>query len=263
MAPALVYTRQTRSAKDFFIAGDSGAGYVNPGAFQPPRPGSHEPSGVDAWTRHCQKYYGRWDLSLSGFNIDGFSNALSEEDLAASYGSFSADGIVGQKAYRIGMAGSLPYLRQAGDLPNEAVDEAAKFLERNYLSGDTSKPPLRPEFTVIRTTLQGPTYTSEVIQQVQKDLPDAATELVDAYTLLGLVRQHLAGRVTVYPQRALVAPGTPTPVLLEVVNRRHGTAKVEISLQVPQGWSASPASVTTTLARLPSARHRRFPPRVC
>ncbi len=249
MAPGLVYVRQTRSANDFFIAGDSGAGYVNPGAYESPRPDSGKPSGVDAWTRHCQDYYGRWDISLSGFNIDGFSEALSEDALAASYGRFSPGGVVGQKAYRVGMAGNLPYVRQAGDMPNEATDQAASFLQNNYVSGDTSKPPLRPEFTVVRTTLQGPTYTQDVMDKVRQDLPDAAIELVDAYTLLGLVRQHLADRITVNPQRALVAPGTPTPVLLEVVNRRRANAKVEVSLEVPQGWSVSPERLTTMLRR--------------
>lgn len=249
MAPALVYTRQTRTANDFFIAGDSGAGYVNPGAFAAPRPDSDLPSGLASWTRHCQFYYGRWDISLSGFNIDGFSDALSEDDLRASYGKFSPDGIVGMKAYQAGMTGALPYVRQAGDMPGAAPAQDATYLEQNFLTGDTSQPPLLPEFTVIRTILQKPSYFQGVVEQVQADLPDAAVEFVDAYTLLGLVRQHLADRVTLEPRLARVAPGVTAPVVLRAVSHASARATVSVRLEVPDGWDVSPAAVTAHLGK--------------
>jgi GxGYxYP putative glycoside hydrolase C-terminal domain/GxGYxY sequence motif in domain of unknown function N-terminal/NPCBM-associated, NEW3 domain of alpha-galactosidase len=248
MAPALVYTRRTRSDLDFFIAGDSGAGYINPGALEPPRPDSTEPSALDAWTSHCVAEFGRWDLSLTGFVIDGFSDPLSQDALVASYGRFSPDGVVGQRMYPIGLKAGLPFLRQAGDLPGEAPAAEAAFLEATYLTGDLDAPPLTPTFAVVRETLQAPNTNVAIFQQVQSDLPDAAVEFVDAYTLMGLVRQHFADRVTVAAERALVAPGQPTPVLLSAVSHRASDAEVTVSLEVPAGWRVAPSRLVVSLA---------------
>ena len=56
---ALVYAYRHATTNDFFIAGDSGAGYLNPRALTV-RPDSQLPSGLDAWTGHCQFDFARW-----------------------------------------------------------------------------------------------------------------------------------------------------------------------------------------------------------
>lgn len=61
------------------MAGDSGAGYLNPGYLTPPRPHSGLESGLAAWERHCTAFYRRWDLDVTGFVIDGFASGLSLE----------------------------------------------------------------------------------------------------------------------------------------------------------------------------------------
>ena len=78
------------TSNDFFIAGDSGAGCLNPRALTL-RPDSGLPSGLRAWEDHCRRYFTRWDMSITGFMLDGASGASTENEFAA-YGRFSRDG---------------------------------------------------------------------------------------------------------------------------------------------------------------------------
>ncbi|HWH69679.1 MAG TPA: GxGYxYP domain-containing protein, partial [Candidatus Sulfotelmatobacter sp.] len=87
---ALVYAYRHATSNDFFIAGDSGAGYLNARALTA-RPDSGLPSGLKAWSAHCQRYYVQWDMSISGFILDGSSGASTGLEYGA-YRAFSPDG---------------------------------------------------------------------------------------------------------------------------------------------------------------------------
>src|ERR1041385_5016104 len=118
--PGLAWIRRTATANDVFIAGDSGAGYLNPGFLDEPRPHSGLPSGLAVWTAHCERYYRRWGLSLTGFVIDGTARGLPPAGLDA-YARFSPDGVVAQKCPLAGLHGDMPLLRAGGDLPGDAA----------------------------------------------------------------------------------------------------------------------------------------------
>ncbi len=90
------YFRKTATANDTFVAGDSGAGYLNPGALAEPRRFSGLPSGVEKWKEHCEKWFDRFDISCVGFIIDGFAPKMTEE-LFDVYAQLAPDGIGGQK----------------------------------------------------------------------------------------------------------------------------------------------------------------------
>src|SRR3546814_5419732 len=93
---ALAYRRETATPNDYFAAADNGAGYVMPGMLQEPRPVSGLPDGLKTWEKHCLPYYHRWDLTITGFIIDGNSPGLNKEGLD-TYARFSPNGIVPQK----------------------------------------------------------------------------------------------------------------------------------------------------------------------
>ena len=105
------------------MAGDSGAGYLNPGYLTPPRPHSGLPSGLAAWEKYCEQLYRQWDLSLTGFVIDGYARGLDKAGLDA-YARFSPDGIVAQQIGRQGVHGTMPYLRMATDLHGSPAEAA-------------------------------------------------------------------------------------------------------------------------------------------
>lgn len=175
----MAWARERRTTNDWFVAGDSGAGYLNPGNLTPPRAHSGLPSGLAAWERHCQRYYDRWDISLTGFVIDGYAPGLSPAGLAA-YARFSPDGIVAQQISRQGVHDGMPFLRMKTDLQGTPA-AAARAIQG--LSQGTP-----PRFVVCRSILQTPTWYAEVEQELQR-LAGDAVKVVDLYTLLWLVRE--------------------------------------------------------------------------
>jgi hypothetical protein len=82
------YTHRTRSANDWFMAGDSGAGYVNPSQLAEPRE-SGMPSGEKLWEAHNSKF----GLSITGFVIDG-STPPMPDSMLDSYTRFSPNGVI-------------------------------------------------------------------------------------------------------------------------------------------------------------------------
>ena len=176
----MAWTRENRSANDFFVAGDSGAGYLNPGLLSPPRWHSDLPSGMNVWQRHCQQFYEQWDLSLTGFVIDGFAPGLTAEGLDA-YSRFSPDGIVPQKIPPQGIHQGMPYLRMGADLPASPI-AAARTLYRS-VGG------VRPQFAVCRSILRTPSWYVQVEEELKK-LAGDQVQVVDLYTLMWLVREY-------------------------------------------------------------------------
>ncbi len=176
----MAWARERHTANDFFVAGDSGAGYLNPGFLTPPRVHSGLPSGWAAWERHCQHYYRQWDITLTGFVIDGFAPGLTPEGLDA-YARFSPDGIVAQKVDPQGVHGGMPFLRMGWDLPS-GPREAAQVVDR-----ETSG--MLPRFGVFRSILQTPSWYVEVQRELQQMAGDEVV-VVDLYTLLWLVREY-------------------------------------------------------------------------
>ena len=214
MAPGLVYCRETATANDSFMAGDSGAGYINPGHLDEPRRFSGLPSGVDAWRRHCAAYYRRWDLTVTGFVIDGYAPAMSAAGFAA-YAEFSPGGIVGQKVPQQAVHGQMPVLRMAADLGDSEDGAAAIIASR--LRGRA------PQFLIFRSILKSPTWHLRVLEMLRARCPDEPVAVVDAITLLGLVRQHEQTKVTLplppdWPAGEVsYAPGAPERGLYAVV----------------------------------------------
>lgn len=178
----MAWAWENRTSNDFFVAGDSGAGYLNPGYLTVPRVHSGLPSGIAVWERHCQRFFTQWDISLTGFVIDGYAPGLSPDGLDA-YARFSPDGIVPQKIAPQGVHNGMPYLRMGGDLPAIA-QEAARVL-RYGASGPV------PRFAVFRSILQTPTWYLQVEQELHRIAGDEV-RLVDLYTLMWLVREYEA-----------------------------------------------------------------------
>lgn len=175
----MAWARERRTTNDWFVAGDSGAGYLNPGYLSEPRPHSGLPSGLAVWEEYCQRLYRQWDLSLTGFVIDGYARGLDAAGLDA-YARFSPDGIVAQKITRQGRHGGMPFLQMATDLPGTPPEAARAIAQINCGSG--------PRFVVCRSILQTPTWYAQVENELKK--VDEHIQVVDLYTLLWLVREY-------------------------------------------------------------------------
>lgn len=178
---ALAYAYRHASTNDFFIAGDSGAGYLNPRALTV-RPDSGLPSGLRAWTEHCRKYYNRWDMSITGFMLDGSAGASTEREFAA-YRSFSPDGAGTHFEPRPGMKAGLATCREQ-DLPDD-LEKAVAVISK--ASGER---PGAPGFFWARSILRSPDWYAELSRRLEETFPDGRVAVVDPYTFFGLVREH-------------------------------------------------------------------------
>jgi hypothetical protein len=181
------WARRTATPNDHFIAGDSGAGYLNPGNLDRDRVHSHLPSGISTWEKHCRKYYTQWDITMTGFVIDGFAPPMSPESLA-SYARFSPDGFAAQKlpAPKGLVSGTdTPFLTMSSDMPNgHETDEAITRIVKR-LDADAGAD---PHFYLFRTILWTPAQHKALIDRVNT-LPNVT--VVDPHTLTSLLRETL------------------------------------------------------------------------
>jgi hypothetical protein len=179
MPLAMVYTRKTKTPNDFFVAGDTGAGYINPGMLQSPRAFSGLPEAVDTWREHCLPYYLRWDLTITGFIIDGYAPAINVNTLEA-YSTFSPDGIVAQKIPDTGIYGSMPFKRMNWDVHGDPKRAAQTIL--SFVKGDP------PQFLFFRSILKSPSWYKALFAELNAARDDLA--LLDPYSFFLLLRAH-------------------------------------------------------------------------
>jgi hypothetical protein len=239
MPVAMERARRTATDQDTFIAGDSGAGYINPGMLTEPREFSGLPSGVPAWRQHCRPHFEQWDLSVTGFIIDGFAPPMDEATQQA-YADFSPDGFAAQKVPPLGLVGETPYVRMRGDLPRGTVAEGAAAF-RGYLDGDVAAPPFVPEFHSMRTILMSPSWHRDVVAAVYDEVPEAGVEVVDAHTFYALVRRYLLDQVLVTPLLTVAArEGGASTLLFEATSYVRQPVTATLSLELPAGWSVEP-----------------------
>lgn len=173
---ALVYAYKNATTNDYFITGDSGAGYLNPRALTV-RPDSGLPSGLNAWTAHCREYYRRWDMTITGFILDGAGGKSTEAEFAA-YKTFSPHGAGTHFEPKFGVLSGLPTCPER-DLPDDPAKATEVILERaNEAKG-------RPSFLWARSILKSPEWYADISRRLREK--NAAVEVVDPYTFFGLI----------------------------------------------------------------------------
>ncbi len=176
---ALAYAWRHATNNDFFIGGDSGAGYLNPRGLIV-RPDSKLPSGMVAWQEYCRRYYEFWGMTISGFMLEGASGASDDSEIAA-YKTFSPDGIGTHFQRAAAMRAGVPTCPET-DLPTEA-QAAARFIAE-YAGRHGG----RTAFLWARATLQSPRWYADVSRLLREQHPGAPVEIVDPYTFFGLIR---------------------------------------------------------------------------
>ncbi|MFI4912147.1 MAG: GxGYxYP domain-containing protein [Sedimentisphaeraceae bacterium JB056] len=176
------YMYRNKSDKDVFIAGDSGAGYVQPTQLYGDRWPSGYADGREIWKKHCEKYYRMLDYSISGWILNGASGTLSMTDVD-TFKKFSGDGIgFNDDLDNAVVYDNVPVIQRNGpDLYNHSISASALGLTSG--SG--------VNFAWYRSILLYP--------QKLKDLEDECATLgndykfVDAYTYYYLLRYYLGG----------------------------------------------------------------------
>eukprot|EP01065_Artemidia_motanka_P001885 TRINITY_DN10876_c0_g1_i1.p1 TRINITY_DN10876_c0_g1~~TRINITY_DN10876_c0_g1_i1.p1 ORF type:complete len:629 (+),score=121.55 TRINITY_DN10876_c0_g1_i1:49-1935(+) len=194
------YVYDTRTANDWFISGDSGAGYLNPTRLFPGPNGRRGESNVTkagdaAWKAWCTKWYNRFDVSFTGFLINGDAGHFTQQSLDM-YQSFSPDGVVittGQDPTDASKsqgrawvtAGGIPVMHHVTDLPASPSDAASTIA--SIVSGDSRlRKAGTPTFYFLRNILKSATYMAETAKQATAK--NAKITWVDPYTMGLLVK---------------------------------------------------------------------------
>lgn len=184
------YIYETKLANDFFISGDSGAGYLNPSLLvadesrEHSRIHSDNPTNMDTWVRHNQKYFQKFDLSIVGFLLNG--NQPMVDEVYEAYSQFAPDGVIVSvltgpevKVVNDVVFGTMPiYL-------DNNVDSSANAL-KGMIELRASK---GINFTAARSVICSPTYIKGVADKIHETNPEV--EFVDAYNFFDLWKQSL------------------------------------------------------------------------
>ena len=200
---ALDLMRRTATPNDYFVAADNGAGYCEPGMLQEPRGISNLPSGLDAWARHNQKFYRRWDYSITGFIIYAHGPNLNQAGLDC-YASFSPNGIIPSRGPANLLHRNMPVLRHDLDINDgEPAKAARRTVERIRQRRSHNYPP----FHWFRNILKSPTWYKQTYDEIRQRNPKI--ELLDAPTFFELYRIYLQNHPDAAQGKAATEPWPP------------------------------------------------------
>jgi hypothetical protein len=175
---AMDYMFRTKTARDTFMAWDSGAGYINPRQLRGTRPPSGYASGVTSWREHCKHYYRMFDYSITAWMLNGDSGTLGSTDFR-NYAPFSGDGIGHDAGTPSG-----PYLDQN-------VPVRARNGPDNPAAGQIIDQANGVNFAWYRTIL----WTPDAIKALADSYSSSGHnhQFLDAYSFYYLMRHHLGG----------------------------------------------------------------------
>lgn len=186
---AMHFARTRQVANEWFIAGDSGAGYLNPGMLAAEHRGPGFSDGWEAWVAYCESYYEKYDLTITGFVIDGASPGMGLRGMDA-YAGFSPDGLIGQKIPSQGLhRDTMPFIRMGADFHGASPEQAADRIAREAANRTA------PAFLPLRTILKSPSWHKETMERVGRLPGGKDVRFVDAYRFMLLLKHRERQRV--------------------------------------------------------------------
>jgi len=184
----LDYVRKNAKENDWFISGDNGAGYLNPGMLTAPRLDPDIPDGWDAWVAHNTPYFHKYDLDIAGFVIDGYAPGMGEKGLKA-YAQFSPKGLIGHiHVPQMEATDGMYTIRMRHDLYGPPL-EAGKELSDHFVP---ERKPGKPHFMPIRTILQTPSWHKAIMEETIRLSGAENVEFVDIYTFFLLMEHYVS-----------------------------------------------------------------------
>jgi len=186
----LWWIRSTATENDVFVAGDSGAGYINPYQLSEPREFSNLPSGVPRWEDWNRKWFRQFDLDTVGFVIDG-TTPFMQDDALEAYLRFAPAGLGTQAVPNKPVVGDTALLR----IQNYFIPGVAHNFMEDAISqvlAEFRRSSEYPRFLTFRSVLWKPSDFVELEKQIdaQSNQPRI---LVDQRTLLWLSHRFHQG----------------------------------------------------------------------
>ncbi len=195
--PAIMtYLYATQSKKDYFVAANSGAGYINPDALSD--------LAMLRWLWRSNQFYSTYGYDVQGFLLNGHGAQISQRrldgfTLIAPQGILSPDYQTDEPWPRLQR--DTPIATLPTETLGHTPDVAAQFVDIVYKR--TVLEQSRPPFIAIRSSFQSSTFlweTRERMQthQIEGQITDHEGQLlqpnytvVDPYTFFFLLKQKL------------------------------------------------------------------------
>jgi len=180
---------ESLTPQDRMTTGDSGAGYLNPTQLFAPR-ASGLPDGSAVWKEWCLPFYQQFDLSFTGFLLNGKAGNMTHE-CQTFYTTFSHDGLTNNHRrspdYPMvpSLEGNTPVFEEI-DLPDGNATAAAQVVVERYDAAGQGA-----QFMVFRGTLKSPSFYAAVVEAVRALHP--TLEAVEPLALSYLARLALGG----------------------------------------------------------------------
>lgn len=181
-APHVIdYMYATATANDFFVAGDNGAGYLNPEALET----SCSFGSLKQWTAYNAALFDNFDMDIQGFLIfDNGAKTLCEKLLRKSvyksYSSFAPKGLLTNMQGGTKSVNGMP-VAQMNDC-GSAADFISNLSENPQETGN--------KFTALRVILKSPAEVKSWVDEINASDTDYNLKIVDPYTFMSLCAQE-------------------------------------------------------------------------
>lgn len=174
---------ETATANDYFVGGDTGAGYINPGFL--------DGEGLARWEAHCSAWFEKLGYSATGWSLNGFAGPLSRAVMEA-FARCSPMGVVTHDGHydgkQLSLVGGTPFV---GELRDRASGEPIVLDLRNTQPASAiaarivdNAPASR--LVAIRNVLMTPTRVAEVARELEA----RGAKLVDPHTFFAFAKRR-------------------------------------------------------------------------
>lgn len=180
-APHVIdYLYATATANDTFVAGDNGAGYLNPEALAV----SNHFGTLEQWAAYNRTLFERFDMDLQGFlifdkGIVSPGDFLLRRKVLNAYSSFAPAGLLTNNAGGIGPCTPIPVVQMVDC--SSAADLLGRLRENPAENGSA--------FTAARVILQSPEAVNNWAREIGAQPGDYRLKIVDPYTFMELYTQ--------------------------------------------------------------------------
>lgn len=231
------YFYDTATPNDYFVAGCSGAGYINPG---------YTPV-LDVWKEFNKYYYDRSGYTMTGFLLNGYGGAVSNT-VEQAYADFSREGLGGYNNTlqdpQFGVRnGNMAVARMDLLISRNDINDAASVIYSE--TAQLTNPGTTSNFLFFRSTYGFPHTFKALYDKIKAEHPEYNYEVVDPHTFFSLIRQK-------YNNQANDAISVNVSVPKDMVVGEKYDVEVTVQNTGSNGW------INSGLYRLGSGSQNQF-----
>lgn len=189
------YVYENMTDNDFFVAGDSGAGYVIPYGLTAECDYRENPPAIFEWAEYSKPYYERFDYDITGFIING--NETVTNEIMAAFNRISPKGSFHNSLKRpLTVYNGTPYLHLQNEVSGKPDRiEASLPVMYEYMSDYMGN----FNFSGYRTVCDSPDETKQLVERfiayAKEHDPRFEYKYVDIHTFFDLVLQSGQGDI--------------------------------------------------------------------